>query len=164
MEVMSESEECYAASQSQLDRIEAKLDLLLNHFGIMEHPVVEIQRESAAARALAEWHHILGDERGRGNLPLRLTLHQEEHRELEEAIEQGDRAAIARELADVLYIAYGTAHALAIDLDVAFAEVHRAAMSKIVGPGLPIVRPDGKILKPPGFVPPDMSEAIGGQS
>jgi len=77
-----------------------------------------------------------------------------------EALREGDRAHIARELADVVYIAYGTAHAFAIDLDAAVTEVHRAAMSKLVGPGLPIVREDGKVLKPPGFAPPDMTEAL----
>lgn len=44
-----------------------------------------------------------------------------------------------------------------IDLDAAFAEVHRAAMDKMRA-GLR--RADGKILKPPGFVPPDMTGAL----
>jgi hypothetical protein len=37
-----------------------------------------------------------------------------------------------------------------IDLDLAPRGVHRAAMSKIEGSGRPIVREDGKMLKPPG--------------
>ncbi len=111
-------------------------------------------------KLLAAFHDALGDRPGRGNAPLRITLHEEEHKELVEALREGDRAHIARELADVVYIAYGTAHAFAIDLDAAVTEVHRAAMSKLVGPGLPIVREDGKVLKPPGFAPPDMTEAL----
>jgi Phosphoribosyl-ATP pyrophosphohydrolase len=49
-----------------------------------------------------------------------------------------DREKIAQELADVVYVAVGTAHAFAIDLDVALAEVHRAAMKGEQG-----VRADG---------------------
>jgi predicted HAD superfamily Cof-like phosphohydrolase len=112
---------------------------------------------SDAAHMLAEFHAALGDEPGRGNAPLRIDLHQEEGDELVEALNEGDPAHIARELADVLYLAYGTAHAYDIDLDAALAEIHRAAMSKVAGG---VRRGDGKVLKPPGFVPPDMTEAI----
>lgn len=129
---------------------------------------------STAASALAEFHAALGDERGRGNAALRLTLHEEEHEELldelsdkrlgiehrdPKADEDVDREHLARELADVVYVAYGTAHAFDIDLDVAIAEVHRAAMSKL-DPATMVVRGDGKIMKPPGFVSPDMSAAV----
>jgi NTP pyrophosphatase (non-canonical NTP hydrolase) len=124
---------------------------------------------------LAEFHEALGDKRGRGNAELRITLHQEEHDEMQaelsklvwhefagEPIHSDLRGRLARELADVVYLAYGTAHAFAIDLDIALAEVHRAAMSKLFPPdgGERVVRPDGKVIKPAGFVPPDMSEAI----
>lgn len=40
------------------------------------------------------------------------------------------------------------------------AEIHRAAMSKLNPPGGRVVREDGKICKPPGFVPPDLSGAV----
>jgi predicted HAD superfamily Cof-like phosphohydrolase len=130
----------------------------------------------SAAEMLREFHAALEDEPGRGNARLRTTLHEEEHDELLDELswkrlgidvrepkrdEDVDRAKLARELADVVYVAFGTAHAFAIDLDAALAEIHRAAMSKLVGPGLPIVRVDGKIMKPPGFVAPDMSAACG---
>ena len=127
-----------------------------------------------ATEMLDEFHDALGDERGRGNAQLRVALHTEEHKELIEAL--GDcregvsfspgvsayaRRQLARELADVIYVAYGTAHAFAIDLDAALREVHRAAMSKIVRANgePPVIRADGKVLKPPEFVPPDMTEA-----
>jgi predicted HAD superfamily Cof-like phosphohydrolase len=109
---------------------------------------------------LAEFHAALGDLIGRGNAALRIALHVEEHDELVEALLEDDRACIARELADLVYIVFGTAHAFAIDLDVALAEIHRAAMSKVLGPGLPLLHEDGKVLKPPGFVPPDMNPAL----
>jgi NTP pyrophosphatase (non-canonical NTP hydrolase) len=134
---------------------------------------------SDAQLMLRQFHAALGDESGRGNAQLRITLHGEEHAELIEALyalhysrafgragrtqDRGRREALARELADVVYVAYGTAHAFGIDLDAALLEVHRAAMSKL-DPATMVVREAGKVLKPEGFVPPDMSRAIGGEA
>lgn len=71
-----------------------------------------------------------------------------------------DLRAVARECADVVYVVYTAAWAFGIDLDAALAEVHRAAMDKMEAN---VRRPeDGKIIKPPGFVPPDMSAAVAG--
>lgn len=86
--------------------------------------------QSDAARMLADFHEAFAHP-NTDALWLRPTLHDEEHAELIEALESGDKAAVARELADVLYIAYGTAHVYGIDLDAALAEVHRANMSKL---------------------------------
>jgi predicted HAD superfamily Cof-like phosphohydrolase len=117
--------------------------------------------ESYFAAALAEFHghpnSILNDKTN--GIPLRRVLIEEETAELLEAIDEGDVEHIAREMADVLYIVWGTALVYGIDLDVAFREVHRAAMDKMRA-GLR--REDGKILKPPGFVPPDMTAAVAG--
>lgn len=121
---------------------------------------------SRASEMLAEFH---GHENAQGDTnsrELRHALHREEHRELEDELvdvvgidgEQAwDRAKIARELADVLYVAYGTAHVFGINLDAALEEVHRCAMVKLRAG---VRRADGKIVKPPGFVPPDMTAAI----
>jgi NTP pyrophosphatase (non-canonical NTP hydrolase) len=117
------------------------------------------RRRSRAARMLAEFHtHRNADERTNGPT-LRATLHREEHKELQDELDAPTyhRAQIARELADVVYVAYGTAWVFEIDLDLALTEVHRAAMTKL---DANVKREDGKIVKPPGFVPPDMSEAI----
>jgi predicted HAD superfamily Cof-like phosphohydrolase len=123
------------------------------------------------AEMLAEFHAAVARPQTDA-LWIRITLHREEHKELVEALtalreaaprscaahpRMADREAVARELADVVYVAYGTAHALGIDLEAALAEVHRANMSKADGPR----RADGKVLKPEGFVPPDMSAACG---
>jgi predicted HAD superfamily Cof-like phosphohydrolase len=116
-------------------------------------------RESYFAAALAEFHghpNSILDDRTNG-IPLRRTLIEEEAAELLEAIDEGDVEHIAREMADVLYVVWGTALVYGIDLDAAFREVHRAAMDKMRA-GLR--REDGKILKPPGFRPPDMTAAI----
>jgi NTP pyrophosphatase (non-canonical NTP hydrolase) len=90
---------------------------------------------------------------------LRRTLLEEEHEELLEALEGGDPTQIARELADVVYVVYGTAWVHGIDLDAALDEIHRAAMQKM---DAGVRRGDGKIIKPPGFVAPDMSLAVAG--
>lgn len=118
---------------------------------------------SDAARMLAEFHahpNALGE--GTNTQALRRTLHEEEHEELMVELEfaacgKADPGKIARELADVVYVAYGTAWAFGIDLDAALREVHRAAMDKMNAGRR---RGDGKILKPPGFIPPDMTEAV----
>jgi predicted HAD superfamily Cof-like phosphohydrolase len=109
--------------------------------------------------ALSEFHRHPNCQGETSNPALRETLHEEEHKELIDELreEPVDRAKLARELADVMYIAYGTAYVYRIDLDAAFAEVHRAAMDKVRA-GLR--RADGKIMKPPGFVPPDMTAAL----
>jgi NTP pyrophosphatase (non-canonical NTP hydrolase) len=117
--------------------------------------------ESYFAQALAEFHghpNSILDDKTNG-IPLRRTLIAEEAAELLEAIDEGDVEHIAREMADVLYVVWGTALVYGIDLDAAFREVHRAAMDKMRA-GLR--RDDGKILKPAGFVPPDMALAVAG--
>lgn len=65
-------------------------------------------------------------------------------------------AELARELADVVYVVYGTAISHGIDLDAVIAEVHRANMSKLGDDGRPVVR-DGKVQKGPHFRPPDLA-------
>jgi predicted HAD superfamily Cof-like phosphohydrolase len=62
--------------------------------------------------------------------------------------------AVAKELADVLYVTYGAADALGIDLPAVFVEVHRSNMSKVDADGQVLRRADGKVLKGPGYRPP----------
>lgn len=120
---------------------------------------------SEAARMLAEFHeHPNALSEGTNTQALRRTLHEEEHAELMAELDlaaQGEAnlVQIAREIADVLYVTYGTAWAFGIDADAALCEVHRAAMDKMAAG---VRRADGKIMKPPGFIPSDMSEAIRG--
>lgn len=93
-----------------------------------------------------------------------LRLHQEEHEELQQELGRNGvpirRDLLARELADVVYLAYYSAHEHGIDLDLALDEVHRAAMDKMEAN---VRRADGKIVKPPGFVPPNMTAALTGR-
>ncbi len=86
---------------------------------------------------------------------LRTRLIQEEFDELKEAMAAGDLAAVAKELADLLYVTYGTAVSYGIDMEPVFQEVHRSNLSKVGG----YKRADGKWVKPPTYSPANV-EAI----
>ena len=88
---------------------------------------------------------------------LRRNLIEEETQELAEALTLGDVTEIAKELADLVYVAYGTAVSLGIDLDLVIEQVHASNMSKLGADGKPVLREDGKVLKGTGYRPPDLS-------
>ena len=80
---------------------------------------------------------------------LRVQLIQEEFDELKEALVAEDLSSIAKEMADLLYVVYGTAVSYGIDMDPVFREVHRSNMSKVGG----YKREDGKWVKPVTYSP-----------
>ncbi len=80
---------------------------------------------------------------------LRERLIQEEFDELKEAMNAGTLPGIAKELADLLYVVYGTAVSCGIDMAPVFREVQRSNMSKVGG----YKRDDGKWVKPPTYSP-----------
>lgn len=80
---------------------------------------------------------------------LRERLIQEEFDELKEALKAENLPAIAKELADLLYVVYGTAVSYGIDMAPVFREVQRSNMSKVGG----YKREDGKWVKPPTYSP-----------
>jgi predicted HAD superfamily Cof-like phosphohydrolase len=86
----------------------------------------------------------------------------EEYKEVTDTLWSDDLAHIAQELADLVYVAYGTAIALGINLDAAITAVHQANMAKLDSAGRPIYRADGKVIKPAGWTPPDMTAAVSG--
>jgi len=93
-------------------------------------------------------------------IALRQALIDEEHAELQDAVHVNDLIAIADALADIVYVAYGTALSYGIDLDRVLAEVHRSNMSKLGPDGAPIHRADGKAMKGPGYTPPDIARVL----
>jgi predicted HAD superfamily Cof-like phosphohydrolase len=95
---------------------------------------------------------------------LRRTLLTEELAEVLAELESGDLVALAHELADLVYVAYGTAVSAGIDLDAVLAEVHAANMSKIGTDGSFELRADGKLLKGPNYRAPDIAEVLRRQS
>src|SRR2546421_13105764 len=64
---------------------------------------------------------------------LRVSLIQEECAEVCEALSQRDIEAVAKELADLLYVVYGTAVLCGIGMDPIFREVHRSKIGKVGG-------------------------------
>lgn len=67
---------------------------------------------------------------------------------------------VAKELADLVYVVYGTAVSLGIDLDEALRRVHASNMSKRNPDGTVTERADGKILKPDTYQAPDMTGVV----
>lgn len=90
---------------------------------------------------------------------LRVKLIQEEFDELKEALASDDLSSIAKEMADLLYVVYGTAVSYGIDMDPVFREVHRSNMSKVGGHK----REDGKWVKPATYSPADIEPILAEQ-
>jgi predicted HAD superfamily Cof-like phosphohydrolase len=90
---------------------------------------------------------------------LRVNLIAEEIEEYMDAEENNDIVEIADALADIIYIACGTAVSYGIPLDEIFNEVHRSNMAKLVD-GKVLRRADGKIQKPEGWTAPDIKSII----
>lgn len=124
--------------------------------------------ESSGTQAMVEAFHrmfdimvqrvpTVMDERTRA---LRERLIQEEFDELKEAMAKNDLPAIAKEMADLLYVVYGTAVSYGINMDPVFREVHRSNMSKVGG----YKREDGKWVKPATYSPAAIAPILAEQS
>jgi predicted HAD superfamily Cof-like phosphohydrolase len=87
---------------------------------------------------------------------LRVRLIQEEFEELKEALEEKSLSNIAKELADLLYVVYGTAVSYGIDMEPVFHEVQRSNMSKVGG----YKREDGKWVKPATYSKADIAPIL----
>ncbi len=90
------------------------------------------------------------------NGQLRIDLIMEEAEEFETAVHRGDVVAAADALADLLYVTLGSAVEFGIDLEPVFKEVHASNLRKTGG----TLRADGKLLKGPNWVPPDIKGCL----
>lgn len=104
----------------------------------------------------------------------RLNLIFEEYEEVAEAIlyventrlgmtsstEAEAKAELAKELADLLYVVYGTAEELEIPLEEVFRAVHESNMSKVWSDGNVHYNEYGKVMKPPTYTPPDIESIL----
>ncbi|MFJ3892655.1 MazG nucleotide pyrophosphohydrolase domain-containing protein [Streptomyces sp. NPDC090083] len=84
----------------------------------------------------------------------------EEAAEVAEVAVSGPLDQLAHELADVVYVAYGTALVHGVDLDAVIAEIHRSNMTKIGPDGEIARRADGKVLKGEYYEAPDVSGVL----
>jgi predicted HAD superfamily Cof-like phosphohydrolase len=118
----------------------------------------------AAARFHAAFGLALSDEPTLEVSPevaeLRVRLLAEEMEEYVAAVKADDLVGIADALADIVYVAYGSAVTYGIDLDAVLAEVHRANMSKLDADGKPVLRDDGKVMKSALYTPPDVAGVL----
>lgn len=92
---------------------------------------------------------------------LRMGLIEEEKTELADEffvegrpIRTPSKERVAKELADLLYVVYGTAISFDIPIDSVFEEVHASNMSKLGADGKPVFREDGKVMKGPNYRKP----------
>lgn len=121
-----------------------------------------------AYRMVAEFHRAFGvDAPERPCIPsdevkqLRHSLIFEEFSEYAQAAYAGDIVEIADALADLAYVVIGTAVSFGLTrFDEIFAEVHRSNMSKLGPDGKPIYRWDGKVMKPDGWVGPQIEALL----
>ena len=103
---------------------------------------------SRAWSQVGEFHRVYGlpinaeptVEVGSDQVALRQALIEEEVAELAAAARAGDLTGIADALADIVYVAYGTAHVYGIDLDAVLDEVHASNMTKLDENGRPVRR------------------------
>lgn len=86
----------------------------------------------------------------------RFYLLAEEVLELDKALLDNDIVEIADAIADVLYVAYGTAVECGIDIQPIFNEVHKSNMTKIGG----TFNEFGKLVKPSTYTPPNLLPII----
>lgn len=131
----------------------------------------EGEYENSPQSMVEHFHWRFGcpiDNREPSIVATRLKLIREEYHELKDELDgaflsltQDDEifnlGKISKEMADLLYVVYGTAVALGIDLEEAFRRVHQSNMSKLGVDGRPIFREDGKVLKGPNYYEPDMT-------
>ena len=147
------------------------------------------EREGDDPEALVRrFHHVYGlpiqtdgASLERESLGMRMSLIAEEFAELVGAvygkaarveIESSYRRAVAADdgardtvetadaLADLIYVIYGMALETGIDLASVLAEVQRSNMSKLGADGKPVYREDGKVLKGPGYFPPNVEAVL----
>lgn len=91
---------------------------------------------------------------------VRQKMLDSEVQELRDAVAAGNLTEIADALADIVYVAVGTAVTYGIPFDAVFTEVHRSNMTKFL-PGGPVINEDGKIVKGTGYKPPRIAELLG---
>jgi predicted HAD superfamily Cof-like phosphohydrolase len=90
-----------------------------------------------------------------------LKLIEEETRELAVAIDNNDKVESLDALIDILVVTIGAIHSMGADGEGAWKEVMRTNFAKIdKDTGKVRKREDGKVLKPLGWAPPELSQFV----
>ncbi len=90
---------------------------------------------------------------------MRLGLIREEFEEYKKADFENNMPELADAMADMIYVIIGSALAHGIDLTPIWREVHRSNMAKLSGG----MREDGKVMKPVGWVGPEVAGCLKAQ-
>ncbi|MEY4331523.1 MAG: hypothetical protein RLZZ196_261 [Bacteroidota bacterium] len=92
---------------------------------------------------------------------LYFNLIKEEFEELEVAYSAGDKVEMLDALIDILVVTIGAVHSMGADGEGAWKEVMKTNFAKIDREtGKVRKREDGKVLKPVGWVPPDLKPFV----
>jgi predicted HAD superfamily Cof-like phosphohydrolase len=92
---------------------------------------------------------------------LYLNLIKEEYKELNEAINNNDQVETLDALIDILVVTIGTIHSAGYDAEGAWKEVMSTNFAKIDSEtGKVRKRDDGKVLKPIGWMPPELGQYL----
>ena len=95
---------------------------------------------------------------------LYLNLIKEEYKELNEAINNNDQVETLDALIDILVVTIGAIHSAGYNAEGAWKEVMQTNFAKIDHEtGKVRKREDGKVLKPVGWVPPNLKSFIKGE-
>jgi predicted HAD superfamily Cof-like phosphohydrolase len=130
-------------------------------------------REDTVAEFHRAFKHAISVQDSDDLIVLRNKLIQEEYDELKDEmaaamvdiqtfgqISTKTKARMLKEMADLQYVLSGLAVALGLPLQTAFNRVHKSNMSKLGDDGKPVLRADGKILKGPNYIPPDLEDLV----
>lgn len=132
-----------------------------------------LSREDVVQDFHTAFGHPVSEEMTPEGLALRFRLIAEEYGELKEEMAAAltdlaihdkvsvrTKARLLKELADLQYVLSGMAVTFGLPLQVAFTRVHKSNMSKLGEDGKPVLRDDGKILKGPNYIPPDLEDLV----
>ena len=90
-----------------------------------------------------------------------LSLIDEEHRELREAVEADNLVEQLDALIDILVVTIGAIHSAGFDGEGAWKEVMKTNFAKVDSEtGKVRKREDGKVLKPIGWTPPELAPFV----
>ena len=88
------------------------------------------------------------------------SLIEEEHKELKEALAANDDVEIVDALLDIIVVTIGALHSFGADGEGGWKEVMKTNFAKIHPDGKVRKREDGKVLKPLGWVAPDLAPFV----
>ena len=102
----------------------------------------------------------VGGEFDKDQFNLYVRLIEEEAGELAEAIAAHDQVETLDALIDILVVTIGAIHSMGSDAEGAWKEVMSTNFAKIGEDGKVRKREDGKVLKPVGWVSPDLKPFV----